>query len=36
MRDKVALRTTCTKNVTFKIIKDRLPVCRILLLQWKP
>jgi len=36
-RDKVALRTTCIKNVKFKIIKkDRLSVCRILLLQQKP
>ena len=33
-RDKVALRTTCIKNVKFKIIKkDRLSVVRILLLQ---
>jgi len=36
-RDKVALRTTCIKNVKFKIIKkDRLSVFGILSLQWKP
>jgi len=36
-RDKVALRTTCIKNVKFKIIKTRtvLSVCRIFLLQRK-
>jgi len=33
-RDKVTLRTTCIKNVVFKIIKkDRLSEFRILLLQ---
>jgi len=33
-RDKVTLRTTCIKNVKFKIIKkDRLSVFRLLLLQ---
>jgi len=36
-RDKVSLRTTCIKNVKFKIIKkDRLSAFRILLLQRKP
>jgi len=39
-RDKVALKTTCIKNVKFKIIKIRtgchLSVYRILLLQRKP
>jgi len=36
-RDKVALRSTCIKNVKFKIIrKDRLSILRILLLQRKP
>jgi len=36
-RDKVALRTTCIKNIIFKIIKkDRLSVFRIILLQRKP
>jgi len=35
--DKETLRTTCIKDVKFKIIKkDRLSVCRILLLQRKP
>ena len=36
-RDTVALRTTCVKNVKFKIIKkDRLSVFGILSLQRKP
>jgi len=36
-RDKAALRTTCYKNVKFKIIKkDRLSVSRTLLPQRKP
>jgi len=36
--DKMALRTTCIKNVKFKIVKnkDRLSVCKILLPQRKP
>jgi len=35
-REKVALRTTCIKNVKFKITKkDKLSVFRILLLQGK-
>jgi len=34
-RDKVALRTTCIKNVKFKIFeKDRLSVFRILILHY--
>ena len=36
-RDKLALRTTCIKNVKFNYQnKERLSVCRILLLQRKP
>jgi len=36
-RDKVVLRTTCIKNVKFKIIKKgRLSVIRIIFLQRKP
>jgi len=36
-RDKVALRTTCIKNVKFKNFrKDRLSVFGILSLQRKP
>jgi len=35
-RNEVALRSTCIKNVKFKIIKkDRLSVFRLLLLQRK-
>jgi len=36
-RDKVVLRTTCIKNVKFKIIKKgRLSAIRIIFLQRKP
>jgi len=40
-RDKVTLRTTCIKNVKFKMIKTRsgcqyVAYCRILILQRKP
>ena len=35
-RDKVAVRTTCIKNIKFKIIKTNwLSVCRLLILQRK-